>query len=338
MSKVFSEYTNTVRQFLMNYNHELYEYFNDSNIEEVWIDHDNWNGGIDYYNIVILVPVAFFESLQKDNAVAETENKIHEYYVDAMRGDDGPNYVRGVFLRPLAKDFATIGENVDDTMWKPGHFRLFISHLSKNKISASNLKCCLAEYGIDCFVAHEDITPSKEWEVEIEKALFTMDALCAIVVPDFINSQCCDQEVGIALGLRKLVISIDKGSTPYGFFGKYQALKSKDKNANEIALAVWQAISINEKTKNTYQGKLVALIINATNETDAIRYIGIIKQCENIGKQYIENLHDNFISNDILNSLTVINSINPIFQKYGLMPLSPVTHNTITYYEENLPF
>lgn len=43
-----------------------------------------------------------------------------------------------------------------------------------------------------------------------------MDALCAIVAPDFKNSNWCDQEVGIALGQRKLVIPISKdGEMPY---------------------------------------------------------------------------------------------------------------------------
>lgn len=77
--------------------------------------------------------------------------------------------------------------------------------------------------------------------MEIEKALFTMDALCAIVVPDFIKSQWCDQEIGIALGQRKQVFAINKGAVPYGFFGRYQALKSK-KNASQMALEVWKAI------------------------------------------------------------------------------------------------
>lgn len=79
-------------------------------------------------------------------------------------------------------------------MWANGYFRLFISHLTKYKIAARNLKICMKEYGIDCFVAHEDIQVLKEWEIEIENALFSMDALCAIVTPDFRNSDWCEQE------------------------------------------------------------------------------------------------------------------------------------------------
>ena len=338
MAKVFSSYTNVVRRMVKGYNIELYNYFYEQNIEESWVDHDNWNGGIDFYIIVIRIPVDYFEDLRQRGVVEEIENKISEFYNYAMRGDGESIQLRGVILKPSADDISTFGDNIDDSMWKPGLFRLFISHLSTNKQSASNLKQCLHNYGIDCFVAHEDITPSKEWEIEIEKALFTMDALCAIVAPDFIKSQWCDQEVGIALGQKKLVISIDKGNVPYGFFGKYQALKSKNKNANEIAIDVWKAIHANDKTKNGYLKKLVSLILNATNKTDALQYIDIIKLCEDVNKRYIDNLYDNFRANGILNSKEVTESINPFFQNYGLMPLVPILPSIEQNGYEDLPF
>ena len=338
MANIFSSYTSIVRRMLRNYDTDLYNFFCDQNIQEEWEHHDNWNGGIDYYRIIVKIPVEFFSNLRKRGVVEEKENVIESLYRDAMRGDDDSIQLSGVYLKPSANDIVEFGDNIDDTMWRPGYFRLFISHLSANKISASNLKSCLAFWGIDCFVAHEDITPSKEWEKEIEKGLFTMDALCAIVVPDFIKSQWCDQEVGIALGLRKLVISINKGEVPYGFFGKYQALKSKNKNANEIAIDVWKAISTNDKTKSIYENKLVAIILNATSENDALHFIDVIKQCDNVSKHQIENLHDNFISNGILNSVRIINAINPLFQKYGLSSLSQVSQSDVENNYDNLPF
>ena len=55
-------------------------------------------------------------------------------------------------------------------------FRLFISHIAKHKDRATRLRACLAPYAISGFVAHEDIHPTLEWEKEIERALYTMDA------------------------------------------------------------------------------------------------------------------------------------------------------------------
>ena len=338
MTKIFSAYTNTVRRMIKDYNAELYKFFCEPNIEEVWTSHDNWNGGIDFYNIVINIPVDFFGQLRKSGIVEEIEKAIDGFYSDAMRGGDESLRINKVFLKPQAENVSVFGDNSDDSMWRPGLYRLFISHLSENKSAASNLKQCLQGYGIDCFVAHEDITPSKEWEMEIEKALFTMDALCAIVVPDFIKSQWCDQEVGIALGQRKQVFAINKGAVPYGFFGRYQALKSKDKNALQMAHDVWEAISTNNNTKQTYINKLVTLILTATTSLDAVRLIEILNQCENVDKRFIENIYDNYSSNNILNTREVIDSINPIFQKYGLDNIAIGLPEAVRDDDEILPF
>jgi hypothetical protein len=110
------------------------------------------------------------------------------------------------------------------------YFKLFISHLSNHKKKASDLQKVLKRYGISSFVAHEDIEPSKEWQNEIENALHTMDALTAILMDGFKESNWCDQEIGFALGKGVLIIPIKKDINPYGFIGKYQAIQAtKDK-------------------------------------------------------------------------------------------------------------
>ena len=248
MTDVFKSYTRTVQKLLLRYDKDLASAFVDNNIEEIWQDHDNWNGGIDTYLIKLNLPLDVYYKLKDSNRIEEAESNVRAFYEDMMKGDDSIRLSQ-VAISPSDNSQIDFGTNNNDTMWKPGYFRLFISHVSKYKESASNLKNSLATYGIDCFVAHEDITPSKEWEVEIENALFTMDALCAIVVPEFNGSQWCDQEVGIALGQHKLVISVNKGENAYGFFGKFQALKSKS-TSTDMAAEVWKAISNNDRTKD----------------------------------------------------------------------------------------
>lgn len=85
------------------------------------------------------------------------------------------------------------------------------------------------------FVAHEDIDPTAEWLQTILGSLDTCDALAAILTDDFQGSNWCDQEVGYCIGMRKLVIPVARGLMPYGFMGRYQALKCKDAAANEVA-------------------------------------------------------------------------------------------------------
>lgn len=115
------------------------------------------------------------------------------------------------------------------TFWKTGHFKLFISHLSTFKKTIGHLKTALEKYGISSFVAHEDIEPTKEWQEEIEKGLFSMDALCAVLMPGFKESNWTDQEIGVAVGRSVLIIPIRKDLDPYGFIGKYQGFQSQEK-------------------------------------------------------------------------------------------------------------
>lgn len=337
MTDIFKPYTRTVQKLLLRYDKELASAFVDKNIDEIWQAHDNWNGGIDYYLIKLNLPLNVYYKLQDSDRIAEAEGKILSFYGDIMKGEDSVQ-LNGVAISPIDDSQMDFGANNNDSMWKPGFFRLFISHVSDYKVSASNLKNALALYGIDCFVAHEDITPSKEWEIEIENGLFTMDALCAIVVPEFSGSQWCDQEVGIALGQHKLVLSINKGANPYGFFGKFQALKSK-KNASEMASDVWKAISNNDRTKDLYSEKLIGLLLNVKTNQICKDLLHVLDTYENIDKRHIDYFHTHCTENSLLMDDQNLKSANHIFIKYGLPTIKNITNNvSSTSINTDLPF
>lgn len=333
----FSSYIPTVRTLFEGFDSELSKYLVEANIDEVWLSHDNWNGGIDTYNIVLTVPTDFFISLRRRGLIEQAENKLDECFADAMRGEGESLQIAHVVIRPTTADVPQLGSYSNDRMWKPGYYRLFISHLSEFKESASNLKECLQDFGIAGFVAHEDITPSKEWEQEIEAALFSMDALCAIVVPGFEKSNWCDQEVGIALGRKKMVFSIKKGKDPYGFFGKYQALHSQQ-SANDMAKELTKAICANEYTRSEYFTKLVNLVLNASLESSALKFIQVLREAEYMDKQYAGLLHDNFTNNQTLMTAKVLLTVNPFFKKYGLAELQIVKPSYSKNEDIDLPF
>ena len=114
--------------------------------------------------------------------------------------------------------------------WEKGYFRLFISHISKNKGPAAKFRESLADFHISGFVAHSDIQPTRVWENEILQALHTSDALVALLHTGFHESPWTDQEIGVAIGRNLLSLSIAFGETPYGFLGRYQALQGKGKS------------------------------------------------------------------------------------------------------------
>ena len=129
-------------------------------------------------------------------------------------------------------------------------FRLFISHISKDRLKATRLKECLAPLAISGFVAHEDIHPTLEWQSEIERALHTMDGFIAVHTPGFSGSYWTQQEVGFALGRGTKVISFKMGEDPTGFISKQQALARRDRTAEAIAKEIDELLGQDRRTSD----------------------------------------------------------------------------------------
>lgn len=127
-------------------------------------------------------------------------------------------------------------------------FRLFVSHVSAEKTKATRLRDCLAPYAISAFVAHEDIHPTREWQGQIERGLFCMDALVALHTIGFSKSYWTQQEIGIAVGRGVPVFSIRMGEDPTGFISKRQAMSRGKKKAEEVAAELDALLSANEVT------------------------------------------------------------------------------------------
>jgi len=143
-------------------------------------------------------------------------------------------------------------------------FRLFISHISKDKLKATRLKECLAPYGIAGFVAHEDILPTLEWQVEIERGLRTMDGFIAVHTLGFSQSYWCQQEVGFALGSGKKIISFKMGEDPTGFISKQQALARRDRSAEDIAKEIDGLLALDPRTRDKLASAKEALVTSTT--------------------------------------------------------------------------
>jgi len=110
--------------------------------------------------------------------------------------------------------------------WKGENtFRLFISHTHPNAGFAGDMSKHLAKFGIECFVAHEDIKPSEKWQEVIESALLTCHAATALVTKDFRQSVWCDQEVGFCLARALVIVPLMAGIEPHGFLASLQAAK-----------------------------------------------------------------------------------------------------------------
>jgi hypothetical protein len=143
--------------------------------------------------------------------------------------------------------------------WPDGSkFRLFISHLSDAKDKATRLRDCLVPYHISGFVAHQDIHPTAEWQVEIERALSSMDAFLAIHTKAFSKSFWTQQEIGFAVARGVKIISFKMGEDPTGFISKHQALPRLNRSAEEIAKEVNSLLLRDHLTAPRFQEVIAA--------------------------------------------------------------------------------
>lgn len=271
----------------------------------------------------------------EDKDKKEIADAISQSFVDATINDESIQ-INGAIIVP--HDEEVTFHPTSESMWTIDYFRLFISHISKNKTSASNLQKALLDWGIHGFVAHEDIEPSKEWVSELYNALFSMDALCAILANGFRNSRWCDQEVGIALGQNKLCIPINKDINPYGFLGRYQVLKAHNLDARSVALRVAEIIFSDDRTHGIYCRNIIRLFLNAKNIESAFKWINVINYFDKTEKIYIEMLWKDYSKNSILLDSNVIKEANKIFTFYGLTQIQSALDGPAETNQEELPF
>lgn len=128
------------------------------------------------------------------------------------------------YLHPDEVPSEPLPRSDDGGPWQPDHFRLFISHASAHKEEAGRIRTWMARVGVDGFVAHTTIEPTREWIDVIEQALRTCHAMVAMFTKEFPTSPWCDQEVGVAVGRGILIVPVRMGIDPYGFIGRYQGL------------------------------------------------------------------------------------------------------------------
>lgn len=108
----------------------------------------------------------------------------------------------------------------------------FLSHSHEDRKLASGLKREFSRYGVDIFIAHEDLAPSVEWEKHILQMLKKCRLFFPLITESFVKSKWTDQETGFAVASRKIMVPLSKGVVPYGFIGRFQAQKIRDPLSN----------------------------------------------------------------------------------------------------------
>ena len=193
----------------------------------------------------------------------------------------------------------TIGQDLNH-LWGLGAIRAFISHTSEFKERAKDMQTSLTRFSIASFVAHEDIEPMKEWETEIERALFSMDLLVALLTPGFSESKWTDQEVGVAVGLRVPVVAIRMGKDPYGFIGRFQGLRGS-LSSNEIAEEIFEFTLKHHALHAQSINAFIMALDQAPSFTRANALAGFLEAIDNLTEDQEAALVEAFNSNPQVN-------------------------------------
>jgi hypothetical protein len=272
--------------------------------------YDNWNSGTTLFTLMLEVPIPTYAAI--DNQREKLEKSIKERVSQIVRTEMG-NVITEVLISPILAEESRPAEPAPSTdvppeeipsFWQPGFFRLFITHVAASKAYAHQLKELLARFGIAAFVAHDDIEPTREWQTEIERALRTMDALAAIISPDFLSSRWCDQEVGIAIGRSKLVVPLRAGADPHGFLAKYQGLQALGVDVGTIVERVVEILTMHPMSASRMAEALVDRLASSStwagskrtmtllervprlNASQVARLIRVIEENDQVGKAF----------------------------------------------------
>jgi hypothetical protein len=139
-------------------------------------------------------------------------------------------------------------------MWKDDtRLRVFVSHLSTEKEKATRIRDCMRAASMSAFVAHEDIEPTLEWQVQIERALNSMELFVSMHTLGFRDSVWTQQEIGFAVARGVKIIAVRFEEDPTGFIQKNQALSRGEKRAEQLVKEIKALIMKDERLRERYE-------------------------------------------------------------------------------------
>lgn len=264
----------------------------------VFSHHDNWNGGIDFYIVKLNMPVKMYLSVDKVH--------VRERLLIDIKALNTPDYdfisdiQFDVIEEEIDKEWREHSGLLDNTdpnsknidysimadVWEKEYFRLFISHRTTRCKEASLLSASLNHYGITSFVAPDQIKPTDAWLSKMEAAIFSSDAIIGLISSDFTESLWTDQELGIAYGRNIPILTVNMGIDPYGFIGKYQAMRYEESPLEfKLARAVYYVLKSISTITDKMQSALANSLKNSSSYEEAKSRMELLLEYDSISEK-----------------------------------------------------
>jgi hypothetical protein len=262
-----------------------------ANAEITKVDYDFGN---DIYALDLRISAVKFAQIEKiPRQMERAEKKIQEVLWKLGVDPEGSSLSRvrvmpELVVGPGAASLVLPTPTDENRIWETNRLRLFISHVSRIREPTFSLKLALKPLGIDAFVAHADIEANLKWRREVEFALRSMHAVCALITEDFCESQWCDQEVGYGLGRGVPVISVKYEKPPHGLMAENQAVAGNLSAPKECALKIFDVLFKQEQLSPVLIEGIVQSLEAAPNFAGAIASMKRMAAIEkNLSKEQI---------------------------------------------------
>ncbi len=175
--------------------------------------------------------------------------------------------------------------------------KIFLSYSTKDKKSIGEYKKFLEFYGLDVFLAHQDIVPSVEWQETIFTSLKNCDVFVPIVSKNFKESDWTDQESGIALALDKRILPVKFPRNPYGFLSRFQGLKGERYLEKYLAEQTMKSLSEYKDLKNCLRDNLIRSLKSGFDEIETSAILDILIRLNPLSTKQIDSVITRFLQN-----------------------------------------
>lgn len=200
---------------------------------------------------------------------------------------------------------------------------VFLSYSTVDGELAGRIKNELESFGLSVFMAHEDINPSEEWQKTILENIEDCDVFMSLLTQEFKESDWTDQETGIAFVNGKVIIPIKVDIDPYGFIGKFQALRLNRSNIPDGAKTIVNTILDKDELKEKMVDSLIERFVDSWSYDDAGIKAELLLKLDGLTQKRIERIVEGTLENrQIYEANTARRSLRPLFSKYEKM-ISP---------------
>jgi len=194
--------------------------------------------------------------------------------------------------------------------------RVFLSYSTTDKTLAGQIKEELSALGFSVFLAHEDLTPSQEWQKTILSELRKCDVFIALITENFRESDWTDQEAGYALAHTPdcliLPLLLSPIPSPHGFLKTFQALPVTANNLKRACLEAMKVIDENRGVSQVRKDRAITKFTKSNSFREAKTNARALTHLEPFSKKQIERILIAATAND---QIYLVPELRPLLKK-----------------------